>query len=74
MLFLTILSVSSVYLKCIYVFAEILQQKNCSYYSKMALVAFSYKPLCVDVNEVYFEEEQDTPNTYEKIEKKSKRY
>ena len=40
----------------------------------MALVVFQYKPVSLDVHEVCFEEEQDIPNTREKIKEKSKRY
>ena len=33
----------------------------------MALVGFQYEPVSLDVNEVFFEkEEQDVPNTREK--------
>ena len=32
----------------------------------MALAGFQYEPVSLNVNEVCFEEEQDTPNTLEK--------
>ena len=35
----------------------------------MTLVGFQYEPGSFDVNEVYFEEEQDIPNTREKSRK-----
>ena len=35
----------------------------------MALVGFQYKPVSLDVNEVCFDEEQDIPNTREKLRK-----
>ena len=35
----------------------------------MALVGFHYEPVSLDVNEVCFEEEQDIPNTREKLRK-----
>ena len=35
----------------------------------MALVGFRYEPVSLHVNEVYFEEEQDIPNTGEKSRK-----
>ena len=31
----------------------------------MALLGFQYVPLSLDVNEAFFKEEQDTPNTRE---------
>ena len=55
------LSVNSVYL-----IAYILLQITSSYFSKMASVALQYKPVSLDVNKYYFEEEQDIPNTREK--------
>ena len=68
-IFLTILSVSSVYLKCIYLTAQILLQINSSYFGKIALVGFQYEHVSLDVNEICFEEEQDIPNTREKSRK-----
>ena len=38
----------------------------------MALVGFHYEPVSLDVKKVCFEEEEDIPNTREKIKKKSK--
>ena len=35
----------------------------------MALVGFQYEPVSLDVNEVYFVEEQDIPSTREKLGK-----
>ena len=35
----------------------------------MALVGFQYEPVCLEVSEVCFEEEQDIPNTREKSRK-----
>ena len=35
----------------------------------MVLVGFQYEPVSLDVNEVYFEVEQDIPNTREKSRK-----
>ena len=35
----------------------------------MALVGFHYEPVSLDVNEVCFEEEQDSTNTCEKSRK-----
>ena len=45
-------------------------QINKSYFSKIALVGFQYEPFGLDVNEVCFNEEQDSPNTRE-ISRKS---
>ena len=46
-----------------------LLQINSSYFSKMALVGFQYKPVSLGANEVCFEEEQGVPNTREKSRK-----
>ena len=35
----------------------------------MVLVGFQYEPASLDVNEVYFDEKQDSPNTRENHEK-----
>ena len=35
----------------------------------MALAGFQYEPMSLDVNEVCFDEEQDIPNTREKLRK-----
>ena len=35
----------------------------------MFLVGFQYEPVILDVNEVYFDQEQDIPNTCEKYRK-----
>ena len=40
----------------------------------MALVGFQYEPVCLDVNEVCFEEELEILNIREKFKEKSKRY
>ena len=75
---LTVLSVNSVYefsemylsnryLSNRFIYLnKFLLQINSSYFSKMALVGFQYEPVRLDINEVYFEEEQDIPNTREK--------
>ena len=38
----------------------------------MTLVGFQYEPVSLEVNEVCLEEEQDIPNTREKIQEKIK--
>ena len=42
---------------------------NSSYFSKIALVGFQYKPVSLNVNEVCFEEGQDIHNIREKPKK-----
>ena len=57
------------FLKCIYLRAYIFLQINSSCFSKMASVRFQYEPVSLDLNEVWFEEEQDSPITGEKLRK-----
>ena len=40
----------------------------------MALVAFQYEPVNLDLNEICFEEVQNIPNTREKLRKGQKCY
>ena len=35
----------------------------------MTLIGFQYEPVSLDVNKLYFEEEQDISNTREKLRK-----